>query len=36
MDNIYALLGGMGFMHLELGQAVMLVISLLGIYARLH
>lgn len=29
MDNIYALLGGMGFMHLELGQAVMLVISLL-------
>ena len=29
MDSIYALLGGMGFMHLELGQAVMLVISLL-------
>ena len=29
MDNIYALLGGMGFMHLEFGQAVMLVISLL-------
>ena len=29
MDSIYALLAGMGFMHLELGQAVMLAISLL-------
>lgn len=29
MESLYALLGGMGFMHLELGQAIMLAVSLL-------
>ncbi|MGR6981527.1 sodium ion-translocating decarboxylase subunit beta [Testudinibacter sp. P27/CKL/0425] len=29
MESLYALLGSMGFMHLELGQAIMLVVSLL-------
>lgn len=28
MESIYTLLGGMGFMHLQLGQAIMLIVSL--------